>query len=65
MKGLIIRPQELAEKLSISVATLYRMKKAGELPPQVKIHERAVGWKVSDIEEWLDNRKVVESQIQG
>lgn len=56
MEDLLIRPRDLAEKLSISLATLYRMKKAGELPPQVKIHERAVGWKVSDIKEWLDER---------
>ena len=64
MNNRIVRPRELAKKLSISIATLYRMKKAGELPPQVKIHERAVGWKVSDIEEWLDSRKIAAPEIQ-
>lgn len=62
MENLLIRPRDLAEKLSISLATLYRMKKAGELPPQVKIHERAVGWKVSDIKEWLDERQKEEGK---
>lgn len=65
MEDQLIRPRDLAEKLSISLATLYRMKKDGKLPPQVKIHERAVGWKVSDIEEWIDTRKIAEPEIQG
>jgi len=54
----ILRPKELAEMLSISRPTLWRMEKKGELPKRKKLSDtgRAVGWLQSDIREWLDNR---------
>ena len=57
MKDLsIIRPKELAELLSISIPTLYRMINNGELPPKVQIGKRAVGWRRSQIEDWMEER---------
>jgi len=52
----IIRPKELAELLSISTVTLWRMEKRGELPKRKQISSRAVGWLESEIEEWLKTR---------
>lgn len=52
----IIRPNKLAELLSISIPTLYRMINNGELPPKIKIGKRAVGWRRSQIEEWMEER---------
>jgi prophage regulatory protein len=52
----IIRPSELAEILSVSTVTVWRMEKRGELPPRKKISNRCVGWMESDIREWLENR---------
>lgn len=51
----IIRPAELARILSVSRATLWRMEKRGVLPPKITISKRAVGWKQSDIEAWIDH----------
>lgn len=57
MKNLsLIRPNQLADLLSISIPTLYRMISNGELPPKVRIGKRAVGWRRSQIEEWMDER---------
>lgn len=53
----IIRPKELANMLSISISTLYKMQDEGQLPPKLKISSSAVGWQRSDIEEWLMSRK--------
>ena len=53
----IIRPKELAEMLTLSLPTIYRMYNNGQLPPKVKISSHAVGWLRSDIEEWLLQRK--------
>jgi len=53
----IIRPKELANMLSISIPTLYRMQHEDKLPPKIKMGSRAVGWLRSDIEEWLISRK--------
>lgn len=52
----IIRPNELAEILSVSKVTLWRMEKRGELPPRKKISRSCVGWVSTDIEEWLRTR---------
>lgn len=53
----IIRTAELAERLSISEVTIWRMRNRGELPPRIQISSRAVGWLESDIEEWLNSQK--------
>ena len=57
----IIRPHKLAEKLGISTVTLWRMEKAGELPRRVKIGPRIVGWRESEINDWLDKRPLSEA----
>lgn len=53
----IIRPTELSELLSLSLVSIWRMEKRGELPPRIKISKRAVGWRESDIEAWLNERQ--------
>lgn len=52
----IVRPAELAESLSVSTVTLWRMQKRGELPPKRQISSGVVGWLYSDLEEWLKER---------
>lgn len=52
----ILRPSQLAQILSVSKPTLWRMEKRGELPPRRKISKRTVGWLSSEIEEWLESR---------
>ncbi len=57
----IIRPTELAEILSVSKQTLWRMENRGELPKRVKISKRAVGWLESDIREFLESKREPET----
>ena len=52
----IVRPPELAESLSVSTVTLWRMQKRGELPPKRQISSGVVGWLYSDLVEWLKER---------
>ncbi len=52
----ILRPTELADVLSVSLVTLWRMEKRGELPPRRQISKRVVGWLESDIEDWINSR---------
>lgn len=53
----ILRPITLATLLGISLPTLWRMEKRGELPPRIKLSARAIGWREKDIDEWLEDRK--------
>ncbi len=58
----IVRPAELAELLSVSTVTLWRMQKRGELPPKRQISSGVVGWLYSDLEEWLKERPLVNNE---
>jgi len=57
----IIRPKELCEILGISIASLYRWETEGKLPIK-KIHfgPNCVGYRRSDVENWLDSTYVNE-----
>ena len=55
----IIRRGELAKLLGVSLQTLWRMEKRGDLPPKTKISNRAVGWSKQAISEWLESKTEV------
>jgi predicted DNA-binding transcriptional regulator AlpA len=54
----IIRPSELSEMLGVSVQTIWRMEKRGELPERVKISKRSIGWRSDEISEFVNSKKV-------
>lgn len=52
----IIRPSELTELLGLSRTTIWRRVRSGQLPPPVRLGgpgSRAVGWKRTEIEKWI------------
>ena len=55
----IVRPKQLAELLSVSTVTIWRMEKRGDLPRRKQISTRTVGWLESEIKEWLQQRPLV------
>ncbi|MBG22737.1 MAG: AlpA family transcriptional regulator [Idiomarinaceae bacterium] len=50
----ILKSSDLAQVLSVSESTLFRMRKDPSFPKPKQIHKRCVGWLVRDIEEWLE-----------
>ena len=50
----LIRPQELAKKLGIGLSTLYDRIKEPDFPPRVQISKNAVGFRESEIIEWME-----------
>ena len=51
----ILRLGSVLERTGLSRSTLYRKMQAGSFPAQVRISERCIGWRESDIERWLRN----------
>lgn len=46
-----------AEKISgKSRSTIYRGIEDGSFPKPVKIGQRAIGWRISDLEKWMNDR---------
>lgn len=52
----IYRRIDLEKRLGISRSTIYAWLKAGTFPPPIKLGQRAIGWRASDIEAWLAGR---------
>jgi len=51
----LYRPAKTAAHLGISKPTLYRYEKAGRLPPRVVLGPGVSGWRLSDLERFLDS----------
>ena len=52
----IIRSQEVKEMTSLSRTTIWRLERKGKFPARVALSEKNVGWRLSDVEEWIRNR---------
>ena len=53
----IMRADEVVKVVGLSKAQLYLMMKEKEFPQAVQLGRRAVGWKESQIAEWIESRK--------
>lgn len=52
----IIRPRALADRLGVSVVSLWRWRRNGDLPEPIRISAGTVGWREAEIVAWLDRR---------
>ena len=58
MADKLLRVPAVLELLSISRATLTRWRRAGRFPEPVKLGRKYVGWRDSDIQDWMtENRQ--------
>jgi predicted DNA-binding transcriptional regulator AlpA len=53
----VLNEVELRQMLGISERTFDRLRYRGDLPPKTQLSERRVGYRVRDVEEWLDRRR--------
>lgn len=55
----ILRMSELPAILGISTATINRLRAAGKFVKPIRLGEQAIGFKKSEIDEWVENRPLV------
>jgi prophage regulatory protein len=53
----ILRINELKEKLGVSSCTIWRWRKLNQFPNHIKLGKRLIGFRESEIDEWLANQK--------
>ena len=53
LKSAVLRPADMAKRLSVSLDTLARLEKAGKIPAPVLRAGRVVRWSRSEVEAWL------------
>jgi prophage regulatory protein len=51
----LIKLPTVVELTTLSKSTIYKMVKDGKFPKPVQLGERATGWRVSDVDAWLNN----------
>ncbi len=53
----IIRTAELVKRLNVSRSTLWRWQAEGKFPKPVKMGARAFGYRIADVEAWLNEKQ--------
>ncbi|MBF9060754.1 AlpA family phage regulatory protein [Rhodobacterales bacterium HKCCSP123] len=52
----ILRRSEVEDRTGLSRSTIYAWIRHGKFPRPVKLGERIVAWRESDIDRWLESR---------
>ncbi|MEX3961663.1 helix-turn-helix transcriptional regulator [Paraburkholderia sp. EG286B] len=53
----IVRPRAAAAFLGVSIATLYRWAREGQIAPPIKLGERTSGWRRSYLDAFIADRE--------
>ena len=54
----ILRLPEVKSKTGLGRSTIYVLMANGEFPRSIRIGARAVGWLESDIDQWIETRRI-------
>lgn len=60
----ILRTPEAAQFLGLSASTLEKMRSTGGGPKFIRLGGRAVGYDITDLDEWLDAQRTKSSTFQ-
>jgi prophage regulatory protein len=55
----IVRPRDLPALTGLSRTTIWRLERTGDFPKRIRLSAGAVGYKMADIQTWLDSRQIV------
>lgn len=53
----LINRRVLLEMIPLSSRTIYNLEKRGEFPRRIALTSRNVAWDLSEIEQWIEERK--------
>jgi predicted DNA-binding transcriptional regulator AlpA len=53
----VIPRSEAIRVLNLSTRTWDRLEREGNTPPKTQLSEKRVGYRVSDLRDWLDSRR--------
>lgn len=52
----VVSVREVAELLGVNPRTIWRMAQTGDIPAPIRLSERVVRWRLSDLREHLDRK---------
>ena len=53
----LMTPSQVAAYVGVNRVTIYRMLNKRAFPPPMRISERVVRWRKSELDAWLDSRR--------
>ena len=59
----VLRRREVEAKTGFKKSTLYALIKQGEFPQRISLGGRMVGWRASEVEEWIRSRPTTDARI--
>ena len=57
MQRRILRTREAAEYVGLAASTLEKMRLVGDGPRFLRLRDRAIGYDLGDLDEWLDHQR--------
>lgn len=57
LQNTYLNVQQIADRLGVSVASIWRWKRTGSFPRAVKLGDRTTRWRLADIEAWESSRQ--------
>ena len=50
----LLTPQEVADRLSVGVRTLWRMVERGEVPQPIRFNRKLIRWRLCDVVKYVE-----------
>ena len=63
MQDRLLRRQEVEKITGLSRSSIYRKIKDGDFPRPIRVGPKAVRWKLSEINAWIESRPVAHSEL--
>lgn len=60
----LVSVREVAELLGVNARTVWRMAQTGDIPAPIRLSERVVRWRLSDLREHLDRKAAGASGVR-
>jgi len=58
MTAKVLRRPDVEDRTGLSRSSIYALMAEGQFPRAIQLSKRAVGWRETDIIEWLESRQV-------
>ena len=60
MEKRILRLDEVERVTGLRKSAIYKMMRSGAFPKPLKLTQKAVGWRIADVESWIESRPETE-----
>ena len=61
----VLRAREVQVRIGCGNSKFYQLLSTGDFPPGIRIGNRSVGWRESQVEDWIAARPIVDLRRAG